>query len=316
MLQERSKVRQRLSNHRLSAYRLLLNSQISQLGEDNAAVVMTLLRMAQLEWDRNEFRSFPLLHHALAIREKTLGAGHPDTLAVVWQLASSYDTLVSYKEAIPLWQRVLTYTERVDSLPTYGSRHGTSGILFNLGKAYNYLRLDREAKNVWGRYLSLTEHPIQRAAEPSDSFEPHQIDAYYGIGFACLGLQEWDEAAISLAQAVYKHRTTPFHDVIEGNGLSLIDLAIGIAAYAEVVSRIGDYDRSRQLCEEAIVLYRRRDHRYVDLLGTYATTLRALRNEDKAATIEHEATTLRESIEAKMRRHRFRRRRTPDPVNL
>ena len=154
------------------------------------------------------------------------------------------------------------------------------------------------------------------AAEPSDSFEPHQIDAYYGIGFACLGLQEWDEAAISLAQAVYKHRTTPFHDVIEGNGLSLIDLAIGIAAYAEVVSRIGDYDRSRQLCEEAIVLYRRRDHRYVDLLGTYATTLRALRNEDKAATIEHEATTLRESIEAKMRRHRFRRRRTPDPVNL
>jgi len=125
-------------------------------------------------------------------------------------------------------------------------------------------------------------------------------------------LQEWREAASSLAHAVDKHRTTPFHDVIEGSGASLIDLAAGIAAYAEALARIGDHDRARQLCEEAIVLYRRRDRRYVDLLGTYATTLRALGDEQKVATIEHEASALQEEIEAKMRRWRFRKSVRPD----
>lgn len=157
------------------------------------------------------------------------------------------------------------------------------------------------------------EHRIQQAVEPSDIFEPHQIDAYYGVGYACLALQEWHEAASSLAHAVDKHRTTPFHDVIEGNGASLIDLATGIAAYAEALTRVGDLDRARQLCEEAIVLYQRRDRRYVDLLGTYATTMRALGNEQKAAAIEHEASALQEEIEAKMRRWRFRKSVQPDP---
>jgi len=118
-------------------------------------------------------------------------------------------------------------------LPIHRSRYGAPGVLFNLGKAYNYLRFHREAKNAWERYLALTEHPIQQAVESADIFEPHQIDAYYGVGYACLALQEWREAAGSLAQAVDKHRTAPFHDVIEGNGASLIDLATGIAAYAE-----------------------------------------------------------------------------------
>lgn len=140
ILHEQSKIRQRLRNLRLSAYQLLLNSQVSQLGEDDAAVVATLLTMAHLEWNRNELKSFPLLHQALAISERTLGADHPDTLAIVQRLASDYDTLVSYKEAIPLWQRLLAYIERVEPLPIYGSRYSTSGVLFNLGKAYNYLR--------------------------------------------------------------------------------------------------------------------------------------------------------------------------------
>ncbi len=315
LLQEHAKIRQRLYNHRLSAYRLFLHSQISQLGEDDAAVVATLLTMARLEWNRNELRSFPLLHQALAIRERTLGADHPDTLAIVRRLASDYDTLVDYKGAIPLWQRVLAYIERVEPWPIHGSRHGASGVLFSLGKAYNYLRFPMEAKNTWGRYLALTEHAVQQAVESSDIFEPHQIDAYYGVGYACLALQEWHAAARSLAQAVDKHRITPFHDVIEGNGASLIDLATGIAAYAEAIARIGDHGGALQLCEEAIVLYQRKDRRYIDLLGTYATTLRALGNDRKAAAIEHEASTLRESIEAKMRRHRFRSRRAPDSVN-
>ncbi len=311
IIQERSRILQLLRNIRLSAYRLRLNSQLSQLGEDDAAVVATLLKMAHLEWDRNEFKSFPLLHQALAICERTLGVEHLETLAIVRRLASDYDTLVSYKEAIPLWQRLLAYIERVEPLPIYGSCYSASGVLFNLGKAYNYLRFHREAKNTWERYLALTEHRIQQAVEPSDIFEPHQIDAYYGVGYACLALQEWHEAASSLAHAVDKHRTTPFHDVIEGNGASLIDLATGITAYAEALARIGDHDRAIQLCEEAIVLYRRRDRRYADLLSTYATALRASGNEQKATAIKHEASALKEDIEAKMRRQRFRRSAQP-----
>jgi len=157
ILHEQSKIRQRLHNRRLSAYRLLFNSQLSQLGEDDVAVVATLLTMAHLEWDRNEIKSFPLLHQALAIRERTLGVDHPDTLAIVRQLALSNETLGVYKEAIPLWQRLLANIERTQPLPIYGSRHSACGVLFNLGKAYNYLHLHREAKNTWERYLGTCE---------------------------------------------------------------------------------------------------------------------------------------------------------------
>jgi len=63
--------------------------------------------MASIVWSHhNEFKPFPLLHQALAIRERMLGLDHPETIAIVRKLASNYETLTSYKEAIPLWQRL------------------------------------------------------------------------------------------------------------------------------------------------------------------------------------------------------------------
>jgi len=62
------------------------------------------------------------------------------------------------------------------------------------------------------------------------------------------------------------------------------------------------------------VLYRRKDWRYARLLSTYAATLRASGSEHKAAAIEREASALKESIEARMRRQRFRKSAHSDPA--
>ncbi len=315
-LQEHDKIRQYLYNCRLSAYHLFLHSQVSQLGEDDAEVVVTLLKMAHFEWDRNEFKSFPVLHQALAICQRTLGADHPDTLAIVWQLAASYHTLVSYKEAIPFWQRLLDYADRTGR-QTFGVvRREVPDLIFKLANAYNGVRLHSEAKQHWLRYLAVTQHnPEQQTIHYPTWIGGTRLNAYYGVGRAALAQEEWGEAADYLSHAVERHRMFPNYIVDDGNGLSRVNLASGIAVYAEALAQVGDHGGALQLCEEAIRLYQRKDRQYVSLLVTYAATLRALGSEHKAATVEYEASTLKESMKAKMRRLRKRSRRTPDSVN-
>jgi tetratricopeptide (TPR) repeat protein len=306
------KISHRLHNRQIAAQSMLLNSQVPQLGEDDDAVVTTLLTLARLEWNRNEFKSFPYLHHALTIRERTLGSDHPDTLAIVWKLAASYDMLTNYKEAIPLWQRLLNYVELTGPQTLGTLRYEVPDLLFKLGNAYNGVRLYSEAKQIWLRYLAITQHEPEQTIGGLTRVGTIRINAYYGVGQASLAQGNWGEAADYLALAVERHQTIPAYIVDDGNGVSQVDLASGIAAYAEAVSQVGDHDRAIQLCEEAIVLYRRRDRRYIRLLGTYATALRALGDGQKAVTIEHEASTLKENFEAKMRRQHFHKSAHPD----
>lgn len=57
-------------------------------------------------------QALPLYQRALAIREKVLGAEHPDTASSLNNLAALYDTQGDYAQALPLLQRALAIFER------------------------------------------------------------------------------------------------------------------------------------------------------------------------------------------------------------
>ena len=57
--------------------------------------------------------ALPLAQRALAIREKVLGAGHPDTAYSLSILAVLYETQGQYTQALPLAHRALTIQEKV-----------------------------------------------------------------------------------------------------------------------------------------------------------------------------------------------------------
>ena len=57
--------------------------------------------------------ALPLAQQALAIREKALGAQHPDTANSLNNLAVLYRTMGVYEKALPLYQRALKISEKV-----------------------------------------------------------------------------------------------------------------------------------------------------------------------------------------------------------
>lgn len=64
--------------------------------------------------DRAQYpQALPLFQRALAIREKVLGAEHPDTATSLNNLAMLYQTQGEYAQALPLYQRALAIYEQV-----------------------------------------------------------------------------------------------------------------------------------------------------------------------------------------------------------
>ena len=58
-------------------------------------------------------RRCPSYERALAIREKVLGAEHPDTASSLNNLAGLYYAQGEYAQALPLFQRALAIYEQV-----------------------------------------------------------------------------------------------------------------------------------------------------------------------------------------------------------
>jgi len=354
-LRKQGKLSGRLRNSQTSAHYMLLDSQIVQLGEDSAGVVSTLLQLEQLEWVHagHEDDAFALLQRALAIRERTLGSEHPDTLYVLWRLGSRYDTYTSgsvvmnmafrpwrcflggtpvcghwcdhrngdergnrptsYAWAMPLWQRLLAYVEHTGPLDFGRTRYDVPELLLLLGKAYNGLRLYGEAKEVWKRYLKLTEDEPQQTDNRLPPMKLRRLSVYYSIGHACLAQNDWAEAVGFLALAIESHRTIQGFTVRLEDGPAGIDLSSGMAAYAKALSNADRQDKAIPLFEEAIALNYNTDYQYVELLHDYAATLRASGDTATSAGVEDDAAALLESIEAKERRRDAITAALPEP---
>ena len=75
---------------------------------------MSLNNLAALYAKQGKYeQAEPLFQRALAIRERVLGAEHPDTASSLNNLAILYRNQGKYEQAEPLYQRALTIYERV-----------------------------------------------------------------------------------------------------------------------------------------------------------------------------------------------------------
>ncbi len=75
----------------------------------------------------------PLLRHALSVRERTLGAEHPDTIAATNNLAVLFFNMGNYPEARPLYQQGLRVSREV-----FGSDHPMTLRVANNWAAFLY----------------------------------------------------------------------------------------------------------------------------------------------------------------------------------
>jgi tetratricopeptide (TPR) repeat protein len=103
----------------------------------------------------------PHLSRALAIREKSLGADHPDTAASLNNLAELYREQGKYADAEPLLKRALAIGEKA-----LGADHrDTATSLNNLAALYRELGKYADAEPLYKRALAIheksldTEHP-------------------------------------------------------------------------------------------------------------------------------------------------------------
>ena len=91
---------------------------------------------------RQYAKAEPLCNRALAIREKALGAEHPDVATSLSNLASTYESMKQYAKAEPLYKR---------SLAIWGKKLGADHLdvatrLDNLAGLYSHMVRVREGR--------------------------------------------------------------------------------------------------------------------------------------------------------------------------
>src|SRR6266540_3002275 len=107
-------------------------------------------------------KAIPLAERALAIRQKTLGAEHPDTPTSLDNLAYLYYEKGDYAQAEPLYRRALAIREE-----TLGAEHpDTATVLNNLALLYYQKGDYAQAELLYRRALAIrektlgAEHPL------------------------------------------------------------------------------------------------------------------------------------------------------------
>ncbi len=134
---------------------------------------LALLEVAPLEAEVSTLsnagqydKALPLAERALALREKVLGAEHPDTAASLNSLALLYDNKGDYAKAEPLYQRALAIREKA-----LGAEHlDTAASLNNLAALYSAKGDYAQAEPLYRRALAVkekvlgAEHPATAAS--------------------------------------------------------------------------------------------------------------------------------------------------------
>src|SRR6266545_3530858 len=101
-------------------------------------------------------KAIPLAERALAIRQKTLGAEHPDTPTLLDNLANLYRDKGDYAQAEPLLRRVLAISEE-----TLGAEHpDTATVLNNLALLYYQKGDYAQAELLYRRALAIREKTL------------------------------------------------------------------------------------------------------------------------------------------------------------
>src|SRR6266542_1313991 len=101
-------------------------------------------------------KAIPLAERALAIRQKTLGAEHPDTPTSLDNLAYLYYEKGDYAQAEPLYRRALAIREK-----TLGAEHpDTATVLNDLALLYCVKGDYAQAEPLYRRVLAISEETL------------------------------------------------------------------------------------------------------------------------------------------------------------
>ena len=120
---------------------------------------------------------------ALAIREQTLAAEHPDIAVSLSNLGGIHQAAGRYREALQLHERALAMREKV-----LGAAHHEVGVsLSNIGDAKLELRDARSARAHYTRALAVFEKALGHD-------HPHVAYALTGLAEAALALRQPTEA--------------------------------------------------------------------------------------------------------------------------
>jgi tetratricopeptide (TPR) repeat protein len=141
----------------LLTHALVCATWIEQIQLTTAEAARLLLETGSYLDDRARYtEAEPLYQRSLAIREKSLGPGHPDVAFPLNGLANLYQEQGKYKEAEPLYQRSLAIREK-----SLGPEHpDVASPLNNLALLYKEQGKFAEAKPLYQRALAIFEQSL------------------------------------------------------------------------------------------------------------------------------------------------------------
>lgn len=175
---------------------------------------------------------------AVAIRLRTVGAGHPDHARSLVQLAQVARAAGAYREAEPLYRQALAIQERV-----LGSSHpDLAATLKGLGSLSVDLSRYTEAKEFCRRALELRE----RALGPE---HPEVAEGHWDLGRALFLLDELSETRSRFERALAIQEKTLRPDHPDRGGL--------LAQLGRFLQFVGEKEPARALIQEALEIQER-----------------------------------------------------------
>ncbi len=298
----RGRVEARVRRRQRAAEERVLAALEVTLAPSDPALVDTLLHLAELSWDINEFEAFAPLERALALRERAPGPDHPETLRLVRRLAGWHTTLGRFGEAEPLWRRALADLDRRAVAGGVADVEERRGLFHELGKTYNALDRHAEAEATWRSWLALPAPTIPNDPTGYLRASTH-LDPLYGAARACAAPGNWAAAEPLFRRAVAAHRLCPKDPIYERAGAIWFGLDAGLRDLARTLHAL-DRDGEAAICYEGALAARRGGRpRWAEgdlppRLREYGAILRALGRRAEALAAEARAAAVQHAVDA------------------
>jgi CHAT domain-containing protein/Tfp pilus assembly protein PilF len=255
------------------------NESASAPSEDLAEAERLSEEIAKLYRAGRFPEAISLAERALAIREKTLGPEHPDTVTNVNNLAVLYQSMGVYAKAEPLLQRALATSEK-----QLGPDHpDTAAQLNNLATLYYSIGAYVKAESLFQRALAIRE----KALGPDDPDTAVSINnlatLYLSMGANTKAAQLYERALAIMEKAL-------------GPEDRLIATALN--NLASVYSSMGAYAKAEPLNERAVAIMEKTlgpEHPDTATgLNNLAEMYSAMSSYDKAEPLYQRALAIRE----------------------
>jgi CHAT domain-containing protein/Tfp pilus assembly protein PilF len=193
-------------------------------------------QVAKLFGEGRYDEALPLAERSLAIREKALGAEHPDVASSLNSLAALYKTKGDSARAEPLYQRALAIWDK-----TLGAEHSSvASVLQNLAHLYQGKGDYTRSELLYRRALAIKEKT--RGTE-----HPDVASALNGLAalYAGKGDHAGAEPLYQRALAIREKAFGPEH----------ADVAASLHSLAALYVQKGDFTRAEPLYQRALAIF-------------------------------------------------------------